>query len=98
MLKKELTLPGSRVILNEVLKDGVPVSLVSTSWGPKHNPQIPFINVGGVNCGPGTELEVVKKPRKIDGRINSVRVRIVNRPTVEGEIFWCELRASARHI
>lgn len=96
-LKKDLCTPGARVILKDTLKDGVPASLTSTVWGEKHDPRIEAVRVGGVDCGPGTELEIVKKPRRIDGRVNSVRVRIVNQPEIEGEVYWCELRASARH-
>lgn len=103
MLKKELTVPGARVVLKEVLKDGVPGNM--SEPGADHTishvtitPDIGSIMLtGGWEVGSGTELEIVKKPRRRD-RINSVRVRVVGQPEVEGEVYWCELRASARHI
>ncbi|QIG76178.1 hypothetical protein EVC24_157 [Rhizobium phage RHph_I4] len=99
MLKKEETLPGSRVTVNDVIKDGVPANM--SLPGESHVLESLTITktVGGImthggwSVGSGTELEIVKKPRRVHG-INSVRVRVVAEPEVEGEVYWCELRAS----
>jgi len=97
MLKKEHAVPGAKVIVNDIIRDGI------TGWMAKDRDDrkeflsmthVPggFFN-GGYNVGSGTVLEIVKKPRKTEG-INTVRVRVVGQPQVEGEVFWCELRAS----
>lgn len=43
-----------------------------------------------IQLKPGDNVVIVKAPRKVGG-INLVRVR---RGEIEGEVYWCELRAS----
>ena len=99
VLKKEDILPGVKVVINDVIRDGLPGAF----RGPDDSDVLEYLSitpsVGGYFSGAwhvesGAILEIVKKPRKV-GRINSVRVRRQDDPSVEGEVYWCELRASA---
>lgn len=100
MLKKDLSVPGARVTVNPIIKDGVPAVLGGGGTLDKLTitPDVGSIMLTGAwKVGPGTLLEIVKKPRRTQG-INSVRVRVVAEPSVEGEVYWCELRASCSHV
>ena len=98
MLKKELTLPGARVRINDVIKDGLPkmygggeildcVSVWLNGVGP--------LVSKSVHLHSGDEVTIIKKPGRREG-INLVTVELDNGQT--GVIYWCELRASATHI
>lgn len=87
MLKKEEMKPGIKVVVVSP-SDGLS-GYYAGGGGPQ---RLPHINVGGHRAPAGTELEVVKGPRKIHGRINSVLARFADGR--QGEVYWCELRAS----
>lgn len=100
MLKKALAIPGALVKVNPIIKDGVPAVLGGGGTLDKLSitPDVGSIMLtGGWEVGPGAVLEIVKKPRRVHN-INSVRVRVVAEPSVEGEVYWCELRASCTHL
>ncbi|MCS4088576.1 hypothetical protein [Rhizobium sp. BK176] len=100
MLKKEQMLPGTHLIVNDVIKDGVPsLGHGMPASEPKEYMSLFAGKVGGldgreVKIVPGDVLIVEKKPRKVDG-INLCRVRRAISQTI-GEVYWCELRVSAR--
>jgi hypothetical protein len=95
MLKKETAVPGARIILNPVLKNGL-----TAYGGSEVIPAITIFQDAGAIFDPayqvssGTELEIVKGPRKVN-RINSIRLRVVG-TEIEGESYWCEIRSSSR--
>lgn len=100
MLKKELMKPGVRIIVNDVIKDGLP----SLGPGMRANETKPHLSIyteksGGLSGGEvavnSRELLIIEKPpRKVRG-VNLCRVRRGISQTI-GEVYWCELRASCR--
>lgn len=105
MLHKDHAIPGAKLRVNDVIKDGLP------SYGmPKQNsiketlylsnPNFIGMFGGGWDVRSGAILEVVKKPRKVHG-INVCLVNVLNEDgsvQVTGEAYWCELRASTTII
>lgn len=98
MLKKDLMIPGSKIQVRSVIKDGVggttallPVFIVDT--GPQLTA---VINGGDFQVTPGTVLTVVNKPKKRYGSINLARVELPNGNI--GDVYWTILRASCDHI
>lgn len=100
MLKKEQMTPGTHLIVNEVIKDGAP----SLAPGMPANQDKEYMSMyvgklGGldgreVRLLSGDVLVVEKGPRKVQG-VNVCRVRRALSQSV-GEVYWCELRMSAR--
>lgn len=75
---------GLPYVCGEKALDYVSVFTVDDHWGPFH----PFLKVV-----PGENLVIVRRPRKGRGTPNLIRVR---RGDIEGEVYWCELRASCK--
>lgn len=100
MLKKEQMTPGTHLIVKDVIKDGVPsLAPGMPANQPKEYMSLFAGKVGGldgreVQIVPGDVLIVEKKPRKVGG-VNLCRVRRAISQTI-GEVYWCELRVSAR--
>lgn len=98
MLKKEDMAPGTRVIVNAKIVDGLPAAFRDP--GPEPLREHLTVWADGEKCGmgagwnlpPGYVLEVVKGPRK-RGNINLIRVKFDEHL---GEVYWCHLRASCR--
>lgn len=97
MLSKARTIPGA------VITVGQPKTGLPAAYGGSEQKQFIEIftdvdrtglNAPAVAAVKGDELTIVKPPRKI-GRINLARVRTAN--GTEGEVYWCELRASSFH-
>lgn len=95
VLKKEDIVPGARLRVKDVIKYGAGVADGSEEKC--------FLGVytgvlgwEGIEVPSGTELEIVKRPRRIDGRWNCVRVRLDDGQ--EGEVYWTELRSSTEII
>jgi len=99
MLNKKDLQVGDTVIVNDVIKDGVPVNL--GGGGTKEFLSLFTGMVGGMSGGEaairsGDVLTIVKMPRRVQG-INLCRVAMqFSDQRVEGEVYWCELRASCR--
>lgn len=98
MLKKEKMIPGSRIKVGPVVKDGVPAMYGGGGTKPyltlMHEPgKAVFFQHAGV--GPNAVLEIVKGPKKYDG-INCAIVK--DSADTEFYAFWCELRASCDHV
>jgi hypothetical protein len=101
MLKKELMVPGNRMKVRlGVLKSGV-----TGAFAFGQDQTIPHMSMtaeaGGLFDGTraihgGTELEVVRAPKKTQG-INTAIVKEVA-TGVQGHVYWCELRANCDHI
>jgi hypothetical protein len=97
MLKKELMIPGSKIEVLPVIKDGLP------KYGPSDTePHIlPYLRIwgrlGSHEVYSGEILTVIEKPKKrFTSRINSAIVETSN--GIQGQVFWCELRISCKHI
>jgi hypothetical protein len=97
MLNKKTLNIGDHVVVNDIIKDGVPANL----GGGETKPFLSLFTgmVGGMRGGElsvvsGETLIIVKKPRRVGG-INLCKVKRVLTDT-EGEVYWCELRASCR--
>jgi hypothetical protein len=97
MLSKAKTVSGTVVVVNQP-KTGLPAT-----YGGNETLEYLSIYEDSSRIGPffpritalkGDELTVVSAPRKID-RVNLVRVKTTS--GVEGEVYWCELRASSSH-
>lgn len=105
MLKKELTIPGARIQVNPVIKDGLPKSMFGDlSFNNFNNPPKTHISLmqdagsflnGHAAIYPGELLTIVRGPKKTMG-INTCTVK--TSAGVVGHVYWCELRASCRHI
>ena len=99
MLDKKATVPGARIIVDRP-RDGV--SIPFSKGEPKPDNDCVRIMTGmlgffgpAIGAVPGTRLTIVKKPRKIGG-INVARV--ATEDGTEGEVYWCELRVSCKHL
>lgn len=97
MLSKARTITGATVVIGDP-KTGLPapyggnesIDCVSAyADGDRTGPFFPSIKILK-----GDDLTIVTPPRKI-GRVNLVRIR--TKDGTEGEVYWCELRASASH-
>lgn len=105
MLKKENMIPGSKIKVRPVIKDGLPPVLkdYKTAITADILTEIEVMPIGSTlgwthykaNVVSGTILEVVKGPKKISGA-NVATVRLSNGQ--EGYVYWCTLRASCDHI
>ena len=97
MLDKKATIPGARIIVD---RPGYGAGL---PFGKSNLPDKEFVRVmtgmlglgSAVGAYPGDRLTIVKKPRKIGG-INVARV--ATEDGTEGEVYWCELRVSCKHL
>lgn len=106
MLHKDHAVPGAKLRVNDVIKDGLPAAWRGPGEdGTKEtlylsNPKMIGLFGGGWDVRSGAILEVVKKPRKVDG-INVCLVNVLDEAgsvLTSGEAYWCELRASTTLI
>lgn len=101
MLKKEQMIKGTILEVLPVVQDGLPGFTIEPELHVKDNLLIALdpSNFLSENwqVPSGTRLEVVAGP-KIRSRVNTVIVRVCDEPDIEGHVFWCELRASAKLI
>ena len=82
MLDKNKMIPGTFVEVKRNL-DVTPAGATS-SWDPVYK------------VSAGTQLKVIKKPRKLFGSINAAMVEL---PTGEqGNVHWMVLRNSCNHV
>lgn len=102
MLKKEQVLKGAILEVLPVIKDGLPG--FGLDIGGEHSKEHLLLTAepGGALMGrswgvtSGSRLEVVDKPKRRQG-INTAIVKVIG-SDVEGHVYWCELRASAKLI
>ncbi len=95
MLHKDHAIPGAKLRVNDVIKDGL-----SSAYGGGKTKETLYLSSpsfigpfgGGWDVRSGAILIVVKKPRKVSG-INVCQVKVEG-TTIVGEAYWCELRAS----
>lgn len=99
MLKKELTVPGSKVKILDKISGGL--------IGSSDDQSLPYVRLmfePGA-CEPGATviqghsgdiLTIQRKPRRIYG-INVVEVHRLGDPR-NYYVYWCELRASCDHV
>ncbi len=99
MLHKDQTIPGAKIKVRKgPLKDGLP----SMYGGGEIIPHLSitasagsFFN-GQISILPGSDLEVVDKPKKRQG-INTAIVKDLSNGNV-GHVYWCELRINCDHV
>ncbi len=103
MLKKELMIPGSKIKMRDILKDG----LGGVAGSDQKQGTLDYLDLmpspgvadvfykGNGRVMPGETVEVVRGPKKSYG-INCAIVR--TDAGDEGFVYWCSLRASADHI
>ncbi|MCZ7862616.1 hypothetical protein O9X98_14670 [Agrobacterium salinitolerans] len=100
MLKKEQMIPGTHLIVNDLIKDGVPSLAPGMPANQVKDHMSMFVGKLGeldgreVHLLSGDVLVVEKGPRKVQG-VNVCRVRRGLSQSI-GEVYWCELRMSAR--
>lgn len=98
MLKKDLMIPGNKLLVRNVIKSGV--TLVKGDDQTK--PYISLYQSPGSffdGCHPvysGETLEVVEKPKRRGEGGNCALVKTSK--GVSGYAYWCELRISCDHI
>lgn len=100
MLYKDKMIPGARLKVRKgPLKDGLP----STFGGGQTVDYITHTATAGSYLSghrgimPGSELEVIEKPKRRDG-INTAIVKDLTNGGVVGHAYWCELRINCDHI
>lgn len=94
MLSKDKMIPGSKIRVRPVIKDGAggttpALALFDIDWGP-------MLGSSNFTVGPGTVLTVVNKPKKRFGSINLARVEMPD--GTQADAYWIVLRASCDHI
>lgn len=96
MLKKDAMIPGARVRVLPVIKDGLPAAY----GGSEVKDHMLMTDTAGAvfedhhEITSGAILTVVEGPKKRKG-ITTIIVEIKG---VTGHVFWCEARVSCEHI
>lgn len=102
MLKKEQMVQGAILEVLPIIQDGLPGYSIEPELHVKDYLLVArdpggFLDENAWQLASGTRLEVVDGPKRRN-RVNTVIVKVCDRPEVEGHVFWCELRASTRLI
>jgi hypothetical protein len=102
LLKKAQIVKGAILEVLPVIKDGLPSFGMNLGGGTKEylllTPKPGGFFDGHYKITSGTKLEVVEGPKRRGEAGNSAKVKVVEQPEVEGFVYWCELRASAKLI
>lgn len=93
MFEKEHALPGAIIMVDDNIKHGAGV----IEGGEKPSLSLftddKLLGWDATEVVAGSVLQVVKKPRRVHGRFNCCRVRVLP-DGPEGEVYWTELRSS----
>lgn len=98
MLNKYKMVPGSKIQVKPILKDGFGGSVTALPvFDLTNGPMISEVITGGAyQITSGNVLTVVNGPKKRYGGINLARVQLPDGSV--GDLYWLSLRLSCDHI